>query len=164
MNRLPLLALGCAFALPLLPVPAVGGEKDLAWRKTLDAYLDQRGLPPAEAQAATEKLARQLADAGLTPADVERLLRQGRASYPPAQERGRLLFLGPLECEHVDYTTEYFLYVPRSYDPAKATPLLLVGHGGNGAMSRAYAKAATEAGVRLWLPVAEKEGLILAAP
>src|SRR5262249_13376007 len=98
------------------------------------------------------------------PAEVEKLLRQGRAGYEKFAEPGKLLFLGPLECDHVDYKTRYFLYVPKSYDPAKASPLLLVGHGGNGAMSADYAKRAAQGGIRPWLPVADKHGMILAAP
>src|SRR5262249_16329324 len=80
------------------------------------------------------------------------------------EDQGKLLLRDKLECDHVDYTTAYFLYVPKSYDPAKAAPLLLLGHGGNGAMDRAYAKRASEAGVRPWLATAEKEGIIIAAP
>ncbi len=69
-----------------------------------------------------------------------------------------------LQCEHVDYKTSMFLYIPKSYDPAKAAPLLMVGHGGNGAMSADYAKKAALIGIILWLPVVERNGMILAAP
>jgi hypothetical protein len=139
-------------------------ERPSALAPKLDAYLDSRFAAPAEKAQATKELIAMLQKSGTRMAEVEELLRAGRATYPEPPERGKLHRGLKLVCDHVDYETEYFLYVPKSYQPKKGSPLLLVGHGGNGAMSRDYARQATLAGIQLWLPVVEKEGIILAAP
>jgi len=70
-----------------------------------------------------------LARKNLGPVDVELALRAGRATYPePPQPRGALTKDLPLPCDHVDHETRYWIYVPKSYDRGKATPLLLVVH------------------------------------
>ncbi len=130
----------------------------------MDAYLDGRWLPKDQADKATADLLAKLDAAHCTPEEVEALLRAGRTQYDAPKAKGRLLLLKDLQCEHVDYKTSFFLYVPKSYDPAKAAPLLMVGHGGNGAMSADYAKEAAMVGIILWLPVVERNGMILAAP
>ena len=133
-------------------------------QKDLDAYLDRRWLPQAEADKATEEILDKLAEGRLHGRRVRAVVAGGPGALRHAQDQGEVGPLGDLQCEHVDYKTSFFLYVPKSYDPAKAAPLLLVGHGGNGAMSADYAKKATLGGIIPWLPVVERKGMILAAP
>jgi pimeloyl-ACP methyl ester carboxylesterase len=130
----------------------------------LDDYLDQRWLPPADAHKATQDLMARLRQASLGMQEVEGLLRAPRAKYPAPPKVGEALLIKGLVCEHVDYTTSFVLFVPKSYDAARQAPLLLIGHGGNSAMNAAYATQATLAGLTPWLPVAEKEGIVLAGP
>ena len=140
------------------------GDSKPSLHQKLDAYIDGRFGAAQEKATATKELVEFIQSSGRTMAQVEELLRAGRHTYPEPPERGKLHQGLKLVCDHVDYETEYFLYVPKSYQPGQAMPLLLVGHGGNGAMSRSYASQATRAGIRDWLPVVEKEGIILAAP
>ncbi len=144
--------------------PAAAADVKASLQRDLDAYLDRRWLPQAEADKATQEVLDKLRKAGCTIEECERLLRAGRAHYGTPKLAGKLTLLGDLQCEHVDYKTSCFLYVPKSYDPAKAAPLLLVGHGGNSAMSADYAKKAALGGLNPWLPVVERKGMVLAAP
>lgn len=128
----------------------------------VDAYLDARWSPPADA---TQKLVRQLAAEKVDAAGLERLLRAGRASYPqPPAQRSRILGPLPLPLEHVDHETAYLLYVPKSYDPTKPTPLLVVGHGGSAGRDLAFGARAAHGGLEPWLATAEKQGFLVVAP
>ena len=71
-----------------------------------------------------------------------------------------------LTCDHVDYNPRFFVYVPDSYDPAKPAPLLLIGHGGNGAMDADYAMKASLSGTIPWLQskVIDEKGFVVVAP
>ena len=107
------------------------------------------------------------------------MIRAGRAEYPeglkaktlevgtkgPSKHKYKFPMVS-VACEHVDYKTSIILYIPKSYNPAKAAPLLLVGHGGNNAMAidGPYAPKAAVSGIIPWLPTVEKHGMILAAP
>jgi hypothetical protein len=177
-------------ALATLCVPAQAPAESAAatnssLRQALDSYLDNRWLPQAEADKATEALVEKIRQAGCSMGEVERMLRAGRAAYPDAKAAGKpakvqirrgntsidlmskfpgMLLRAPLECDNVDYKTSLFFYVPKSYDPTKPAALLLVGHGGNNTMSVAYATQAMFSGVVPWLPVVEKKNILLAAP
>lgn len=133
-------------------------------RAAVDGYFDQRWLPLGEARKSTEALAAQLRKAGLGVDATEVLLRGPRAKYPAPPRPGQLMLIKGLACEHVDYTTSFFLFVPKSYAVTNPAPLLLIGHGGNGAMNADYAAQATISGLAPWLSVAEKEGIVLAGP
>lgn len=135
-------------------------EANLALRSRIDAWLDHRfDVDEEGAKAMFAELSQQ------KPNEVEALLRAGRASIPePPQEPGKLWGNLPLSCDHVDYETQYFLYVPKSYDPSVSHPLIVIGHGGNGAMARDYARRASLAGLGPFVAHAEREGYILAAP
>jgi polyhydroxybutyrate depolymerase len=52
---------------------------------------------------------------------------------------------------------EYLLHVPRSYDPAKATPLVISMHGG-------ALWPAAQRDISLWNPVADRHGFIVVYP
>lgn len=131
---------------------------------SLDAWLDQRFQSKDKEKAATQKLIAEMQQAKLSMVDVEKLLHSGRSSYPAASKTGELQSRLKLPSDYVDYETEYFLYVPKSYDRKKQSPVMIIGHGGNGAMDQNYARRASLSGIRPWIPVAEKYGFILAAP
>jgi hypothetical protein len=137
---------------------------DLAERaigRELDAWLDDRFGDPA----ATRTLAASLDARGIGIEQVERILRRGPVELDdPGLAAGTLHADLPLVCDHVDYQTSHFLYLPADHDPTLPHPLVLIGHGGNGAMPRGYARRAAEAGIRAWIPTADRHGLILAAP
>jgi hypothetical protein len=168
------------------PVLADEADSKASLRQALDAYFDGRWLPKEEADKATTDILQKLRDAGCTVEEVEQMVRAGRAAYGDAKLAGKpakiqmkrgdktvdlmsrfpgTLMTIPLECEHVDYKTTVFLYVPKSYDPAKPSALLLVGHGGNAlTMTVQYATQAMLGGVMPWLPVVDKKNMLLAAP
>ena len=96
---------------------------------------------------------------------IEALLRRGRPINPPTNILpGKLTRNLPLPCEHLNYETSFFFYLPKSYNPQRTFPLILIGHGGNGNMSQAYAKQVAFGYVQDWLPIADKYGFIIAAP
>ncbi|MBM4062807.1 MAG: hypothetical protein FJ265_17185, partial [Planctomycetes bacterium] len=115
---------------------------------------------------APDEVLRLCAQKHLGPADVEAALRAGRASYPaPPQPPGKLTRGLPLPCDHVDHRTEYHLYVPKSYDPARRTPLLCVVHGGSAARDLAFGARAARSGYDpFWIEQAETNGWLLLAP
>ena len=159
-------------------VIAADSDSKAALRKDLDAYFDGRWLPKDEADKATIDMLGKLKDAGCSVEEVEEMIRAGRAEYPEGlkakpfevetkgSSKHKYKFLVvPLTCEHVDYQTSIILYISKSYNPAKAAPLLLVGHGGNAiTMSVDFATKAALGGIIPWLPTVEKQGMILAAP
>ncbi len=128
---------------------------------TIDRYLDRRWDGTAEE---TAELVARLQAEGVDAEGLEKLVRAGRASYPtPSVPVGEVVEQD-LDCDHVDYRAHYFLRIPTHYSAETAHPLLLIGHGGNGAMTLDYARRASRAGFTPWLELAEKHGFILAAP
>ncbi len=147
----------------------------------IDDFIDLRFEAPA---GATEALVERIAAAGLSVADVEALLRQGRASYPAAPQR--LVAVGEyvddatkpdgydwvppfesaaLDCYNYDYSTVYYIYVPTSYRPDRATPLVYVGHGGNSAMTDERARIVAELYLDFYYQhLGEEMGAIVVAP
>lgn len=120
----------------------------------LDAWLDAR-WEDAPLPDALE---------GLDCAELEALLRAGRASYPePGVEPGEVA-LREIACEHVDYETEYLIYVSTKRDPGAPTSLLLIGHGGNSNMPRDYAHRTAQGGLGVWIEQVERRGWIAVAP
>jgi hypothetical protein len=162
---------------------AAEADSKASLQRALDTYLDGRWLPKAEAEKATVDILQKLREAGRTVEQVEQMVRAGQADYGREMKlSGKMLqvtkkqgdkkvqhklLLLDLQCEHVDYKTSFFLVIPKSYNPAKAAPLLLVGHGGNGAMHLEGPRGCINAalgGVIPWLPIIEQKGMVLAAP
>ena len=135
-------------------------DKEVA--KAIDRYLDRRF--ESDEAAETENLLAVLAKHDIGVDEIEPYLRAPRAGYPKAPATGEILRDLPLACDHVDYETTYHLYVPTTYDVAKAHPLVLVGHGGNGAMSRRRASRTALMYLQHWQDAAEKKGMVVAAP
>lgn len=150
-------------ALLLITASSPAPAQDPSPPQALDAWLDQRW---AAAPASTKALLGRFAASGLGVEAVEELLRAGRARYPaPGIRPGAFSQrLYPLRCDHVDYSTQYLLYVPRRYDPKRPSGLLLVAHGGNGAMLLLRAGQAALGGTFPWIREAERHNWIVAAP
>ncbi len=144
-------------------IATVEPQDDTDLRAELDAYLDARWGAPADA---TEKMAAAIREAGLTtPPEWQGLLNARRASYPdPTALIGEVTWHSS-ECAHVDYASEYALYVPEDYDPELAYSLVVVGHGGNSSMSAERAHATAEQYLNLYAPeVTANMQAIVAAP
>ncbi len=132
-----------------------------AAREALDTWLDKRFEP-----VPIEPLLKSLSAAKLDIAAVEKALRAGRASYPDApQPKGELTGGIALDCDHVDHSVKYFIHVPKAYDPKKAWPLVIVGHGGSSARDLAFGANAAMGGMKpFWLDAAEASGFLIVAP
>jgi pimeloyl-ACP methyl ester carboxylesterase len=133
-------------------------------RDALDGYLDNRFQTMEEGARTTKELVELCLKEKLDAAELEKLIRAGRVKYPASPEKGKLYLKGKLACDHIDYETSFFLYLPKSYDATKAHPLLVIAHGGNGSMDADYAKFAAQGGLRPWLKLAEQYGFIVVAP
>ncbi|MBL8752125.1 MAG: hypothetical protein JNK15_02385 [Planctomycetes bacterium] len=118
------------------------------------------------AKTKPDELVARLQAAKIDANGLEALLRAGRPRYPDvAEPRGKLSDRLPLASDHLDHTTEHFVYVPKSYDPAKATPLLVVAHGGSAARDLDFGARAARGGmVPFWLEAAEQHGFLVVAP
>lgn len=143
------------------PAAAPAGTAAPALAAAVDAFVLDRwsGASPAP-------LVEQLQAAKIDAAGLEALLRAGRPVYPEvAEPRGKLSERLPLASDHLDHATEHYVYVPKSYDPRRATPLLVVGHGGSAARDLDFgARAARSGMVPFWLEAAERHGFLVVAP
>jgi poly(3-hydroxybutyrate) depolymerase len=155
------LGFGVAWA-ALLRAEAAGPAAEKELRAALDAYFDARwGDEAREIKKVTALIEKR----SLSLEVVERLLRAGRlAPTAVSRPKGEILRELPLSCDHVDYDTVFHLYLPRSLDPQQPAPLVLIGHGGNGAMRRDNAVHTAPEGLKTWIGEAERSGVILAAP
>lgn len=153
-----LTAAGCAKrTAPAAPgaAPSRPARSEAELRGILDAYL----AGELDTDAALGRLAQ--TDA----ATIERLLRLGPLTIgEPPQPRGQTTYGLPLACDHVDHATTYNLYVPPGYDPAVPATLVIVGHGGNGAMPLDYATTTARRYIDLFTPAAAVANVIVAAP
>lgn len=130
------------------------------WRTAIDALLDDRYGDPED----TDALAKRMAKAGLDAHAAEALIRAPRREFtPPNIPRGKLVGGIQVACEHVDYETTMLLYVPEKLAKGPV-PLVVVGHGGNGAMNASYAQRAAAGGTAPWTQQADKHAFIVAAP
>ncbi len=128
----------------------------------LDRYIDQRFAATA---ADTAELVAYFEAHGQDATAVEALLRGQRASYPVlAWTPGTLSSANPIECFHVDYASVYYAYVPTTRVASKASPVLVVGHGGNSSMSATYARETALSYLKAYRPLADKLGAVLVAP
>ncbi len=136
-------------------------ERDL--HQALDAYIDQRFEADAEA---TSRLVAAAEAMGANVLNIEALLRRGRQEYS-AVEASRLgkAEIVDVDCYHVDYSTKFYLYIPSTYDPTVATPVMLIGHGGNSSMDAQRALETAESYLSAYQQVlAEEHGAIAIAP
>ncbi|MCB0850875.1 MAG: hypothetical protein KDD63_01430 [Bacteroidetes bacterium] len=119
----------------------------------------------ADQSVFTKELVGQLHANDISAQDIEFWLRKGRPVKAPSDfVPGKLSREIPLTCDHVNYDTHFFLYLPRNYQPEKPSPLLVIGHGGNGNMSKAYARQIAFLSIQDWISIADQFGFILVAP
>jgi len=129
----------------------------------IDAYIDLRN---DAAEGAERKLISALSKNDIPDAaTIESLLRAPRHTYPDVSELLGKTTTHDIACYHVDYTSKYRLYVPKSYDPKRATPLVIVGHGGNSSMSPQRAGRTAASYLRAYAPILSRDlGAIVVAP
>jgi hypothetical protein len=145
-------------SLCVLTCVAIG--QDLAQR--IDRLVDQRWN---KADTTLDSILEILKEKEISLADLEAAIRAPRRSYPKVEAKvGAPVYDLPLTCEHFDHETLYQLFIPTKYDPKRATPLVIVGHGGNGSMSKDRANKTAKAYLRYWTDAAEQNGVITVAP
>lgn len=106
-----------------------------------------------------------IAEESISLSGLEAALRRPRASYPELKLPKKAISTSvPLICDHVDLETVYHLYVPSAYDHSRPSSLVIVGHGGNSAMSSERAARVARDYLAFWTDAAEKHGAIAAAP
>lgn len=129
----------------------------------IDAYIDARFDGPA---GATPALLADLAKAGIRDAAaIEALLRAPRHAYPDTTDCLGKVTEHPVTCYHVDYTTKYLLYVPKTYRSDHPTALVVVGHGGNSSMSPERARSVAASYLQAYAPTFAKDlDAIVVAP
>lgn len=132
----------------------------------VDAYLDSRAVDKTNTEATTRSLIQLLVKGNVAgAARVEELLRAPRHSYPDVASLIGKTTEHDVECYHVDHQSKFRLYVPNNYDPSHATPLVVVGHGGNSSMSEARAASVAKMYLRAYAPILAKElSAIIVAP
>jgi hypothetical protein len=131
----------------------------------LDAWLD-KWLDNRWSGDSALTLIQDIHPQGIEMSDVEALLLGGRAEYTSApQPAGQLTPDLPIDCQHVDHSTEYYMYVPSNYDRMTQTPLVVVGHGGSECRNLEWVKRnAVLPGMNPWIPLAEQHGFLIVAP
>ncbi|MEM7247779.1 MAG: alpha/beta hydrolase-fold protein [Acidobacteriota bacterium] len=126
----------------------------------IDGYLAERWDAPA---SATDDLVAALA--GVSVECVEEMIRAGRRVPVPAPHARGVIHELSVTCEHVDYSSDYYLYVPPSYVEGVPTPLVAIGHGGNGAMSQSRANSTARSYMTRYMAYAQAPlNAILVAP
>lgn len=129
----------------------------------IDAYVDARFDGPA---GATAKLLDDLAKAGIRDvAAIEALLRAPRHAYPDVSDCLGKATEHPITCYHVDYASNYLLYVPATYRSDHPAPLVVVGHGGNSSMSPERARSVAASYLQAYAGTFAKDlGALVVAP
>ena len=132
-----------------------------AMRVAIDAYIDQRFEAPPEA---TDQLLALLDKGHFTLNETEAILRGARSAYPaPAMKLGQIGTFD-VTCYHVDYSSIAYFKVPLTYDPAKPTPLIIVGHGGDSSMSKDFARSTALDYIKAYNQLGKTMNAILIAP
>lgn len=98
-------------------------------------------------------------------AALEDALRSRRADYPGLAECAGKTTTHPVDCYHVDYSSEFVMYVPKDYSPEKFYALVVVGHGGNSSMSAERAMKTAKQYLSLYAPkICKTMDAIVVAP
>ncbi len=145
----------------LMAAPAA--QPQVTASSLVDAYIDSRFEAK---EGATMELLDALAKRGVDSASkIEAALREQRADYEELKELSGQYTTLPVECYHVDYSSEFILYVPKDYDPSKAYSLVVVGHGGNSSMDAKRAMKTARQYINLYAPgVCEAMDALVIAP
>jgi hypothetical protein len=141
--------------LTFAPNPVVADVKSL-----LDDWMDSRwsGQSP-------QSLIQAINTAGLDVSDVEKMLLNGRSLYPdPSDPLGEIVTGKLIDAEHVNYSSEYLIYVPTSYNETVQAPLVIYGHGGSVCRPLSLGRDNAIYAMGLWRNYAEITGSVLIAP
>lgn len=171
--RIPSLVPAVLLAVAAASAPAAGGIQ-LTLREAVWRAVDASAEDFPKQVESLEKVFR------ATPGAVEEALRAGRPDYPKEAPKGKLVHVkgefGPMKasveltaetlvkCGHVDHENPYFLYVPTTYDAAKAHPLGVIFMGGSWDRPIDFARTVAISYIAPWIGLAEKEGVLLVAP
>lgn len=133
-----------------------------AWLAAFDAWFEA----PPHVDAPMEPLLAAVREAGISMEEAEGLLRAHSAHVLPEEPHQGTVTRGALPSLHTDVVGELLTYAPKSVDLAAARrlPVVVVGHGGNSAMSADYARRAALSMLDAWKGAAEEHGFLLAAP
>ena len=132
------------------------------WSILVDQYIDQRYEGTT---AETNKIVAQFSEAGITGLeDLEKKLRSPRAEYPDCSDWVGKISVHQVDCQHVDYSSRYFLYLPKNIDLVKPMGLVVVGHGGNSSMSVKRAEQTATMYLRAYQKLADRMKVALVAP
>lgn len=132
------------------------------WSKLVDQYIDQRYEGTA---ADTKKIVAQFNKAGVTQLeDLEKELRSPRANYPDIIAWVGKISVHKIDCQHVDYSSRYFLYLPKDIDLTKPVGLVVVGHGGNSSMSVKRAEQTAAMYLQAYRKLADRMKVAMVAP
>ncbi|MBX7240883.1 MAG: hypothetical protein K1X92_03980 [Bacteroidia bacterium] len=101
---------------------------------------------------------------GVNILQYESLLRSGYSNFPDVNPlRGKISRLS-FTCDYTGLKIPYYLYVPPGYSPGNPSPLTLIAHGGNNAMSPDEALDTALDYIRAYSPIGVNGNHILAAP
>lgn len=141
----------------------VAQEKGTA-QEVVDHYFDHRY--ESEPDSTSELLAVLSTQFELnSPQQLETLLRSARTDYPDASEWKGKATQHDVVCDHVSYESSFLMFVPESYEPTKAVPLVIVGHGGNSSMSDERATSVAQMYLRAYAPIMSRDlNAIVVAP
>ncbi len=131
-------------------------------RTKTDRFLNQRFSE--ESTAEIREIEALMQKENISSAQFEALLRNGYGDYPDTNAfKGKITQLF-FTCDYTGLTIPYFLFVPVSYSPLNASPLTLIAHGGNNAMSPQEALDTALNYIQAYSPIGIKGNHILAAP
>ena len=140
----------------------VGSVSEEELRVGINTYIDARALPtPAE----DNMLGDLIAGSGLDMTKIENIVRTGADPHSNAPHPVGTKTKLNITCDHVNYSSTYFLYVPNGYDPTVPTSLVVIGHGGNSSMSQSYAESTASSYLDAYLAYTQDPlNAILVAP
>lgn len=151
-------------ALGSLSDNAAAQDEKTSANEKIDQYFDQRYDSEPKA---TAKLLQELnTQHGIESAQrLESVLREPRASYPDAAGLIGKATQHNVKCDHVSYSSTFLMFVPKNYQPDRASPLVIVGHGGNSSMSDARATSVAKMYLGAYAPIVGRElNAIVVAP
>ena len=114
----------------------------------IDDYIDARFDGTKQA---TENLITELNKSGIAKlSEMEKLLRARRTEYPDATNLIGKITQHEVDCLHVDYSSDFFLFVPEDINLEKPVALIVVGHGGNSSMSKRRAAGTAKSYIQIY--------------
>lgn len=124
----------------------------------IDSFIDSR----FEAKEGAAKLLFKELEAGGIDnmAKLESAVRSSRAQYPEKAPPK----MQAITCDHVDYSTRFFIYQTKGLDLKNPLPLVIVGHGGNSSMPQAYADRTAQGYLHAYQRLGDELGAIVVAP